>query len=398
MAPRILRSFLRFLKAEATGGLVLVFTTVAALALSNSRLATPFSQLWLWTVPLPLAEHPMHLRELVNDGLMALFFLLVGLEIKRELIAGELASPRRAALPVVAALGGMLMPALLYLGIVFSTGGLAVVRGWAIPTATDIAFTVGVMTLLGRRAPLGVRAFVTALAIADDLGAVLIIALFYSAQLHLVYLGGVVATTLVLVLLNKCRVRWLWPYLFVGAVLWLLMLRSGIHATIAGVVLGMCVPLRLPAISDDDAPLARLSHALAYPVSLFILPLFALANAGVPLPDLSSLSHLQPETIAVFCGLFFGKPLGISLFAIVVVRLGWGELPAHTTKSLLIGASMLCGIGFTMSIFIAELAFGAGSPHLDSAKLGILSGSFLSALCGALFLRLLPRLRKQTGE
>lgn len=387
---RILRSFRRFLRAEATGSLVLMGMTVVALWLANSRYAEAFTALWQHHVPVGVgaARLELTLAEWVNDGLMALFFLLVGLEIKRELLEGALASLRRAALPVVAALGGMAMPALLYLLCCALFGAGSVVRrGWAVPTATDIAFTVGVMTLLGKRVPLPVKVFVTALAIADDLGAVLVIALFYSAKVRWAWLAGMAGLMLLLVLLNRLGVRRLAIYLLLGAVLWGLTLRAGIHATLSGVLLGACVPLRQEKESDGPSPLLRLAHALEYPVALVVLPLFALANAGVSLP-LHAAALSRPETAGVLFGLLFGKPLGIALASLLAVKLRIGELPANSSWPTLAGAAMLCGIGFTMSIFTAQLAFGAEAGLLDGAKLGILGGSISSALAGALFLRL----------
>jgi NhaA family Na+:H+ antiporter len=379
---RIAELFRRFIRAEATGGVVLLASTILSLALAHSPLAPQMAAVWRAQIGLfgigqgfglPVAEW-------INDGLMALFFLLVGMEIKRELIHGELDSPRKAALPVIAAGFGMLAPALIYL-FVSAQGGPTIRRGWAIPTATDIAFTVGVMALLGRRVPMGLKIFVTALAIADDLGAVLVIALFYSARLHLGLLLLSLLLTGALVACNRWGVKRRRVYLILGALLWAAMLHSGIHATIAGVLLGLCTP---------QATAERLNRSLQYPVALFVLPLFALCNAGITLPlDSASLqaARHQPVSLGVFFGLLVGKPLGIFLAAVLAVLLRVGQLPSQTTYRSLLGAAMLCGIGFTMSIFTAQLAF-FDPGLLGQAKLGILAGSLCSALLGSLMLRL----------
>lgn len=389
-------TFLRFVRAETTGGLVLMAATAVALVLANSRAAPALAALWHHRVGAPLGRlgPTLTLHQLVDDGLMAVFFLLVGLEIKRELIVGELASLRRAALPAVAALGGMVAPALVYL--LFARGSDAT-AGWGIPTATDIAFTVGVLALLGPRVPTWIKVFVTALAIVDDLGAVLLIALFYTHAPSLPALAAAGGATAVLLLLNRLGVQRLLPYLVVGVLLWGAMLASGVHATLAGVVLGMCVPLKGRAAPPEEAeapsPLHRLEHALQLPVAMVVLPLFALANAGVALPlsrgPLLSALH-APAPQGVFFGLLVGKPLGIWAASFLAVKLGIGELPAQGRFVQLLGAAMLAGIGFTMSIFIAGLAF-PDEARLSAAKLGILAGSLASAVAGAAFLRLVTR-------
>jgi NhaA family Na+:H+ antiporter len=438
-------TFLRFLQAETTGGVLLIIATAVAMLLANSRYAEPFAALWQNHLELRFGRFAIELtvHEWINDGLMACFFLVVGLEIKRELLQGELGSFRRAALPVLAAVGGMAAPGLIFTLVTQGTGHG---RGWGIPTATDIAFTVGVMTLLGRRVPLWSKVFVTALAIADDLGAVVVIALFYTGTLALGALAWVAGATLVLVGMNRLGVRRLAPYLIVGAMLWVAMLRSGVHATLAGVILGMCIPLResrpladfldaseralrvlrrpgrpkgsdgsdggdgadeaqpplahtehkeavlaavLDAIVGLRSPLHRLGHALHGAVAIGVLPLFALCNAGVRLPlqgpELTA-ALLQPVTAGVFFGLLVGKPIGIVAASFLAVRLRLGELPVGGTFRQLFGAAMLAGIGFTMSIFITGLAY-AEPALVTSAKLGILGGSLASATLGALWLR-----------
>lgn len=382
---RIAELFRRFIRAEATGGLVLFASTLLALALAHSTLAPSVAVLWQQPLGLQLfgTHFQLSTADWINDGLMALFFLLVGMEIKRELVHGELDSPRKAALPVIAAGFGMLAPALIYLT-VSRLGGPAIRRGWAIPTATDIAFTVGVMALLGRRVPMGLRVFVTALAIADDLGAVLVIALFYSAKLNLARLAICAGVTVLLIACNRLGLRRRSVYAGLGLLLWLAMLHSGIHATIAGVILGLCTPLPTGE---------RFSRALQYPVALVVLPLFALCNAGITLPLQAAVLQSaveQPITLGVFFGLLLGKPIGIFSAAVLAVLLRVGQLPSGTRYLALLGAAMLCGIGFTMSIFTAQLAF-ADPTQLVQAKLGILAGSLASALAGALVLRLSTR-------
>lgn len=383
---------MRFIRAEAASGIILIVNTVLALWLANSALHGRVEQIWQLAFSIPGVGAPLSLRELVSDGLMALFFLVVGLEIKRELIDGELASVRRAALPVLGALGGMLAPALIYLAF---TGGSPFARGFGIPTATDIAFTVGVMTLLGRRVPLGAKVFVTALAIADDLGAVVVIAIFYSHFGSLLSMLPVIGLTLLLMGLHLLSVRRLVVYLPIGALLWLAMHRAGVHATLSGVVLAMAIPYRegQSTSASSVSPLHRLEQTLHPVVAFGILPLFALANAGVLLPPPAlawQVFHSQPVTLGVFFGLLLGKPIGIFACSVLAIRLGIGTLPSHTSYRVLFGSAMLAGIGFTMSIFITGLAFSDASV-VAAAKTGVLAGSVCSALLGSLFLRFVSR-------
>lgn len=397
---RQLRSgFLRFLRAEAASGVLLIAASVIAIVIANSRIGGAFQALWERPFPLPLAGPAVALRplEVINEGLMTLFFLVVGLELKRELVQGELASLRRAALPIIAALGGMAAPAGVYLLI---TRGTELTRGWAVPTATDIAFTLGVMTLLGRRVPLWLKVFVTALAIADDLGAVVIIGLFYSGHFSPAALLEAAGLLLILAALNRLRVQRLLPYLFIGALLFAALLHSGVHPTLAGVILGLFVPLTgaTEGEGEEDSPLHRLLHALHGVVAFAILPLFALANAGVHLP-LAELSALftHRATLAVALGLLVGKPVGITLATLLALRLRIGALPSHGRLSQVLGAAMLAGIGFTMSIFTAQLAFPVGVTQ-SAAKLGILVGSLLSSLIGALWLGLVAPKQPSAAE
>jgi NhaA family Na+:H+ antiporter len=317
---------------------------------------------------------------------MAVFFLLVGLEIKREMLDGQLSTWPRRVLPGIAAAGGMMVPALVYLAL--NRGPTA--AGWAIPAATDIAFALGVIALLGTRVPASLRVFLAALAIIDDLGAVVIIALFYTAKLSIPDLAGAVAATSVLIGLNRLGVRRLTPYLLVGAILWILVFRSGIHATLAGVIVALTIPMRCtPGRPDGDAdsPLHTLEHALHLPVGFIVVPIFGLANAGVPVLTLPAEALVAPVTLGVSLGLLLGKVTGVFGFSMLAVRLGLADMPAHAGKRQLLGVALLCGIGFTMSIFITLLAFPT-SPILQAeAKVGVLAGSFVSGLLGYALLR-----------
>lgn len=365
----------RFLEAQSSAGLVLMAAAVAALLIANSPLAPDYDAI------LHTEFGPLSLGHWINDGLMAVFFLLVGLEIKREVLDGQLSTWPRRILPSIAALGGMIVPALIYL--VFNRGPTVI--GWAIPAATDIAFALGVIALLGKRVPGSLRVFLAALAIIDDLGAVIIIAAFYTAGLSLAYVAGAAFTLAVLIAFNHLGVRRLEPYLLVGLVLWVLMLLSGIHATLAGVMLAFTIPMeRTPSRSDADSisPLHRLERALHKPVGFVVVPIFGLANAGVPFLGLPPGAFMAPVTLGAAAGLVLGKVIGVFGCATLAVRLGLADLPAHANRIQLLGVALLCGIGFTMSIFITLLAF-PGSPLLQAeAKIGILAGSFLSGLTG----------------
>ncbi|MBW6527229.1 Na+/H+ antiporter NhaA [Sphingomonas sp. RHCKR7] len=359
----------RFLTSQAAGGTVLIAAAALALLLANSPLAPGYTAL------LHRRLGPLALEAWVNDALMAVFFLLVGLEIKRETLHGRLASWPRRLLPGIAAAGGMAAPALLYLAV--NRGGAT--QGWAIPAATDIAFALGVVALLGERVPASLRVFLAALAIIDDLGAVLIIALFYTGALALPYLAGAGAVLALLAMLNRAGVTRLSPYLLLGVLLWWLVLRSGVHATLAGVMLAFTIPA---AAGHERGPLYRLEHALHAPVAFVILPLFALANAAVPVLGLPPGALAAPVTLGVAAGLLLGKVVGVFGFSALAIRLRLAELPAHAGWTQLLGVALLCGIGFTMSIFITLLAF-ADAPLLQAeAKLGVLAGSLLAGVAG----------------
>ncbi|MDX8532942.1 Na+/H+ antiporter NhaA [Mesorhizobium sp. VK25A] len=380
------KSILReFLDGEAAGGIILMAAAALALIVANSPLAaTYFAVLHAYLGPLSVSHW-------INDGLMAVFFLLVGLEIKREMLDGQLSTWPRRVLPGIAAAGGMAVPALVY--VLINRNNAAALSGWAIPTATDIAFALGVLSLLGSRVPASLKVFLTALAIIDDLGAVVIIALFYTSGLSLAYLAAAFVVIALLVLLNRMRAMKLWPYLLLGVVLWVLVLKSGVHATLAGVALALTIPLeRSPGISHktEHSPLHRLEHGLHKLVPFLVIPIFGFANAGVPLGGLSLAALVEPLTLGVAAGLVVGKLVGVFGSSALAIRFGLADLPVNAGWLHMLGISLLCGIGFTMSLFIGLLAF-ADDPALQGAvKVGILAGSLVAALLGAAVLLTTP--------
>jgi NhaA family Na+:H+ antiporter len=381
---RPLSALRAFLKSESAGGLLLMGSAALALIIANSPLAGDyFHALHVKIAGLSLAHW-------INDGLMAVFFLLVGLEIKREMVDGELSSWSRRVLPGVAALGGMLVPALVYVAI--NRQAPENLRGWAIPAATDIAFALGVLSLLGSRVPGSLKIFLAALAIIDDLGAILIIAVFYTDHLTLWALGGAAVALAVLVSFNRLKVASLWPYLLVGAVLWFLFLKSGVHATLAGVILAMTIPItKSPARPDDeDSPLHRLEHGLNPWVAYLVVPVFGFANAGVSLGEVGAEAFLAPATLGAALGLFIGKQVGVFGFSLAAIKLGWARRPSGASWTHLYAVAALCGIGFTMSLFINNLAFNSALLQ-DETKIGVLAGSILSALLGWLLFALSRR-------
>ena len=373
-----------FLAAQSSAGLVLMAAAVVALGIANSPLGPGYAAL------LHADIGPLSLGHWINDALMAVFFLLVGLEIKREMVDGQLSTWPRRVLPGIAAAGGMIVPALLFLAV--NRGPTA--SGWAIPAATDIAFALGVIALLGERVPASLRVFLAALAILDDLGAVLIIAIFYTAGLSWPDLAGAAVAVALLVGCNRYGVQRLSIYLAIGVVLWVFVLRSGVHATLAGVVLALTIPMRPTrgrSDADDPSPLHRLEHALHRPVAFLVVPVFALANAAVPLLGLPAGALTAPVTLGVLGGLVIGKVAGVFGCAMLAIRLGLADMPAHAGRGQLFGVALLCGIGFTMSIFITLLAF-PDAPLLQSeAKLGVLLGSLLSGIAGYTVLRVARR-------
>ena len=367
-------AFKDFISHEASGGYVLMAAAALALVVANS----PLAEAYFHALHAPIG--PMGVQHWINDGLMALFFLLVGLEIKREVLDGQLSRPADVILPGAAALGGVALPALIYLA--FNRAHPESIAGWAIPSATDIAFALGVLALLGSRAPTSLKVFLTAIAIMDDLAAIVIIALFYTEQLHLIALAGAGGALLALVALNRLKVITLWLYMPLGAVLWFLVLKSGIHATLAGVALALTIPLR----GGDHSPLHRLEHALHKPVAFVVTPIFGFANAGLSFAGVGLSALLDPVPLGVALGLFVGKQLGVFGVAFGLIKLGWARLPRGASFTQLYGVAVLCGVGFTMSLFIGALAFK--DPHLiDETKIGVLAGSLASALVGMAILK-----------
>lgn len=378
---RISSGFRLFVRSQQFSGFLLIGCTLLSVLLANSEVGEAYLHLFHAELPLsiPGIPHTVSVEWLINDGLMAVFFLLVGLEIKRELLVGELSSFQKASLPVMAAIGGMIAPALFYTAF---NAGTPSVSGWGIPMATDIAFALGVLSLLGNRVPLSLKVFLTALAVVDDLGAVGVIAVFYTHDLSTTYLSYAAAVLLLLMLMNRSGINSLWKYLIPGLVLWYCVLQSGVHATVAGVLLALCIPHKT---RKGPPLLSRLEERLHTPVNYFIMPLFALANTALPIKS-EMVTHLSdPIALGVIFGLVVGKPVGIFLFSWLSVTTGLSQLPAGTRFRELAGLGMLGGIGFTMAIFIALLAF-RDPGQIVEAKIAILVASLVSGIFGYLFL------------
>ncbi|ELI5739006.1 Na+/H+ antiporter NhaA [Vibrio fluvialis] len=375
-----------FFKMESAGGILLVIAAAIAMTIANS----PLNEIYQGA--LHSYVFGMSVSHWINDGLMAVFFLLIGLEVKRELLEGALKSRETAIFPAIAAVGGMLAPALIY--VLFNSGDAEAIQGWAIPAATDIAFALGIMALLGKRVPVSLKVFLLALAIIDDLGVVVIIALFYTSDLSTIALTVGFIMTAVLFMLNAKHVTKLSAYLIVGLILWVAVLKSGVHATLAGVVIGFAIPLK--GNKGEHSPLKHLEHALHPYVAFGILPLFAFANAGISLEGVSFSSLASTLPLGVALGLLIGKPLGIFSFSVIAVKAGVAKLPEGINFKHIFAVSVLCGIGFTMSIFISSLAFGSANVDYDTyARLGILMGSTTAAILGYVLLRLsLPKVAK----
>jgi len=380
MIKTLSKPFKWFFQLEAASGLVLLIAAIIALVISNSN----FSGLYFSTLEqylfigvndfgLKLSVHHW-----INDLLMAIFFFFVTLEIKREFVQGELSNFKKALLPIIGAVGGMLIPALFYVGINF--GNSETLNGWAIPSATDIAFSLGILSLLGSRVPISLKIFLTALAIIDDLGAILIIAFFYSGDLNISYLSLILISYIFLLILNRSGVKIFSPYLIIGAFMWFFTYKSGIHATIAGVLLASTIPHRVK--DKDFSLLIKLEHAISPYVAFIIMPIFAFANAGVSLEGLSFLSLLQPVPLGILLGLFVGKQVGVMIFSFVAVKIGAAQMPDNSSWLSLYGVSVLTGIGFTMSLFVGNLAFVENIQYIDGVKIGVLAGSLLSTLFG----------------
>jgi len=378
----------RLLASEAAGGVLLMLAAALAIVIANSPWASAYQHLLHLPVGPAFTDKlgPMTVHHWINDGLMAIFFLMVGLEIKREMVDGRLATWEQRRLPALPALMGMAVPALIYLKVSAVEPGLA--SGWAIPAATDIAFAVGALALLGKHAPLSLKVMLVSVAIIDDMGAVAIIALFYTSSIDLLALGAAAGIVALLLGLNRMRVVTLWPYLIGVAALWYFTLLSGVHATIAGVVGALLIPY---SAGTSDSPLLKLEHAIAPWVGFLIVPVFGFANAGVSFANLSWSDALAPLPLAIALGLLLGKQLGVFAGVLLAVKTGLASKPQGASWLQIYGVAMLCGIGFTMSLFIGELAFPGQPELIDQAKIGILLGSLLSAVIACVILRWAPK-------
>lgn len=382
-------TFSSFFKSEKAGGIVIIVATLVSLALANSPLSTAYLAIWHVEIAGLSIEH------WVNDGLMAIFFLLIGLELERELYNGELSNFKHALLPLVAALGGIGVPAALHFSL---NTGSATQAGVGIPMATDIAFALGVLALVGSQVPASLKIFLTALAVMDDLAAIIVIALFYTADLSAWYLGAALVVLAILAIMNRViRVMALSPYLIGGALLWFLMLKSGVHATIAGVLLAFAIPF---SAKEDDAesPSHRLEHRLHMPVAFLILPIFALANTAIALSPDWTQSLFSANSLGIMLGLLFGKPLGITLMSFAAVAIGICRLPLDLGWRHIAGAGMLGGIGFTMSIFVANLAFPGEAQLINASRIAILMGSLCAGILGFLWLKVFGKPNNDKGD
>ena len=377
-----------FFKLEAASGLVLLISAILALIISNSDLSSLYFETLNKYLFIGINNFGLKLSVLhwINDALMAIFFFFVTLEIKREFLQGELSNIKQALLPIIAAVGGMVVPALFY--VVINFGDPETINGWAIPSATDIAFSLGVLSLLGKRVPLSLKVFLTALAIIDDLGAILIIALFYSGDLNVMYLSLMLVAFIILLVVNKFNIKVFFPYLLIGLLLWDFTHNSGIHATIAGVLLAMTIPHRKK--EKDFSLLIKIEHAISPYVAFGIMPLFAFANAGVSLEGLSLSSLLNKVPLGIVLGLFVGKQLGVFVFSYVSIKLKIAQMPGNSSWYNFYGVGILTGIGFTMSLFVGNLAFVENAQYMDGVKIGVLTGSLLSTLAGYFLILLTP--------
>ena len=389
MIQHITKPFKYFFKLESSSGFVLLFAAILALFISNGSLSEQYFSILQKYITLGTEKFGLRLSVIhwINDVLMAIFFFLVSLEIKREFVQGELSNPKQALLPIIGAVGGMLIPALFYIFINLSDP--TTLKGWAIPSATDIAFSLGVLSLLGKRVPLSLKVFLTALAIIDDLGAIVIIAFFYSGNVEVKYLLLMLAMIIILVALNKFRIKKFLPYLIVGIFLWEFTHQSGIHATIAGVLLALTIPHNIK--NQKQSLLLKLEHALSPYVAFGIMPIFAFANAGVSLDGLTFKSLLAPVPLGIVSGLFFGKQIGVFIFSYLSVKLKLADKPNNSSWGAFYAVSILTGIGFTMSLFVGNLAFANDTQHLDGVKIGVLVGSLLSTLFGYFLLLLFTK-------
>ncbi len=372
------KTFAQFFESEKSSGIVLIICTIISLAIANSLWGDSYIGIWSTYIAGMSVEH------WINDGLMAIFFLFIGLELERELYSGELSNFKNALLPIVAAVGGIICPALIHF--IFNAG-TETQPGIGIPMATDIAFALGVLALLGSRIPLSLKVFLTALAVMDDLGAIIVIALFYTAKVSMVYLIAAAAVFAVLIVFNRTlRIMALTPYLIGGALMWFFMLKSGIHATIAGVLLAFAIPFSAKT-DDEESPSHRLEHMLHKPVAFIILPIFALANTGVVIGATWAQELTSPNSLGIMSGLLLGKPLGIMLLCFIAVTIGICKLPTGLNWKHIFGAGLLGGIGFTMSIFITNLAFIGNAEAITASKIAVLLASLMAGTIGFLWLR-----------
>jgi len=385
--------FKEFLDSEKSSGYLLICITVLSLSITNSSLGIAYSNFWHTHIDLSFGNIFLNfsLSHWINDGLMTIFFLLVGLEIEREIYEGELSSIKKASLPVIAAFGGMLLPALIHISFNINT---VTQKGFGIPIATDIAFALGVLSIIGKRIPVALKIFLTALAIIDDLGAIVVIAMFYTNTLSIAYLIGSLGIFSILLLMKKANVKKLTPYLLLGAVMWYLMLQSGVHATISGVLLAFAIPFRRNSDSNISYSLQKWLHK---PVAFIILPLFALANTSIILPNNIIVGLTTHNSIGIIAGLVLGKLIGVFLFSYLAVKVGFSSLPVSLNWNFIFGASALAGIGFTMSIFITNLAF-SNNELVTTSKLSIMVASTISALLGILILKIASRISHLPSE
>lgn len=382
----ITKPFKEFFKLESASGLVLLFSAAIALVISNSEYANIYFETLNKYVSLGVSSFKLKLSVLhwINDVLMTIFFFLVSLEIKREMVQGELSNPKQALLPIIGAVGGMIVPALIY--VLININSPETLKGWAIPSATDIAFSLGVLSLLGKRVPISLKIFLTALAIIDDLGAIVIIAFFYSGNIQVTYLILMAIALIVLIIFNKFNIKIFLPYLIIGILLWDFTHQSGIHATISGVLLALLIPHDIK--DKSKSLLLKLEHAISPYVAFGIMPLFAFANAGVSLDGIGFSTIFHPEPLGIICGLFFGKQIGVFGFSYLSVKFGLADKPNNSTWSNLYAVAILTGIGFTMSLFVGNLAFETSQEYLDGVKIGVLVGSLLSTVVGYFLLAL----------
>lgn len=392
-ANNFVNFFQDFLKKESASGILLMIAALLAIIVANSPLSGLYDD--LLDIPVEIKIGALHIAKplilWINDGLMAIFFFLIGLELKRELLEGELSEPKKIILPAFAAIGGMVFPALIYVSLNWNDP--AALKGWAIPAATDIAFALGILATFGRRVPIALKIFLVSLAIMDDMGAIIIIAIFYTSDLSATSLVVGIVSLCILALFNFNKIKNIAPYILVGVILWVAVLKSGVHATLAGVVLAFFIPLKTD--SKDERSLSKtLEHDLHGSVFYVIIPIFAFANAGVPLEGMSFNTLLEPIPLGIILGLFLGKQVGVMLFSFIAVKLGIASLPENINWKQLYGVAFLCGVGFTMSLFIGSLAFEQGGTEatLMNDRLGILVGSTISAIAGYFYLnKVLPK-------